>query len=139
MPLLAHGREITAQTTKGGGTCCTAERASDLLLHFDQHRSTFGSVIAHFEQIGADVASMFPNALLAISPDERRILFHQIGLKITVAPAGQAAAHKAEERLSATYKIQEDVTRSGTIFSMMASATWEVPTAVGSSGRGLRS
>jgi site-specific DNA recombinase len=102
------------------------------LLSIDRHNTAVERAITLFEQWPS-------NGLYAVTPAERRRLFSQIGLKVTVAPAGQAAAHKGAERLSATFEIQEDLTGSDTIFSMMASATWEVPTAVGSSGRGLRS
>jgi Recombinase len=102
------------------------------LFSIDQHNAAVERAITLFEQWPS-------NGLYTVAPVERRLLFRQIGLKVTVAPAGQAAAHKAAERLSATFELQEGVTRSGAIFSMMASATWEVPTAVGSSGRGLRS
>jgi hypothetical protein len=75
--------------------------ANTRLSSIDRQMEAFEHTISMLEQWPAD-------ALYGLHPEERRLLFRQIGLKITVSPAGQAGTHLGAARLSAEYALQGD-------------------------------
>ena len=80
------------------------------LNSIDQHKAAFERTIALLEQWPAD-------ALYDLSPEERRRLFRQIGLKVVVSPAGTYVGAK---RLAAEYAVAEDQSFSGSTFQKLA-------------------
>ena len=49
--LLAQGRQVAADATKGRGSRFTAEGAGDLLLHFDHAHIALGLIIGSSRQL----------------------------------------------------------------------------------------